>query len=86
MEAWKERTGITPTREESQSVDNQGHGTVIHVEMRKEQQNTTIDKGQREGTTETKHHVRMWEGRHTPKDASRKPIWANNYPVRRGCK
>ena len=37
--------------------------------MWKERQNITIDKGQREGTTETKHPVRMWERRHTPNDS-----------------
>ena len=37
--------------------------------MWKEQQNITIDKKQREGTTKTKHHVRMWEERHTTNDS-----------------
>ena len=33
VEMWKERRGRTPTGGESQSVDDQGHDTVIHVEM-----------------------------------------------------
>ena len=53
VEMWKERRDRTPTDGESQSVDDRGHDTVIHAEMWKEQQNITIDKGQREGTTET---------------------------------
>ena len=69
MEMWKERKGRTSTGGKSQSADNQGHDTVIHVEIWKERQDITTDKGHREGATETKHHVRMWERRHTPKDS-----------------
>ena len=66
---WKEQKGRTSTDGKSQSAGDQGNGAVIHVEMWEERQDSTTDEGQRERMTETKHHVMMWEGRHTPKDS-----------------
>ena len=65
---WKEQKGRTSTDGKSQSAGDQGNGAVIHVEMWEERQDSTTDEGQRERMTETKHHVMMWEGRHTPKN------------------
>ena len=52
-----------------QSTDDQGNGTATHVNIWKVRQDRTPDGGRQEGTRETVQHIRIWEGRYTPRDS-----------------
>ena len=69
VEMWRDCKGRTLNGRRSQSTNDQRNGTTTHVEMWKERRGRTPDKGLRKGTRETEQHIRMWEGRYTPRDS-----------------
>ena len=69
VELWRERKGRTPNGRRKKSTNDQGNGTAAHVEMWRSQQGRTPDEGRQEGTREAEQHIRMREGRYTPRDS-----------------